>query len=494
MKKFYILLFVLSFYNAVCQETTIQDGLRYATENLTGTARFRAMSGAFGSLGGDLSAINVNPAGSAIFNHNMASVTASSFNTNNKSYYFGRNTSENYSILDLNQLGAVFVFIDSNNDTNDWKKFSIAVNYENTNNLDDRLFSAGTNPNNTIGNYFLNFAQGIPVNVLDNFSYSELSFPEQQAYLGYNTYLFDPDSPNTYVSNIPPGNFYQENYISSTGYNGKLTGNFATSYKDKLYLGVNLNAHFTDYVKNTTVYERNNNNGNLGVQEIQFENDLYTYGAGFSFNLGAILQATEELRVGLSYESPTWYRLNDELSQRIYAVSNDGPDTYYDNFNPNILNVYPTYRLQTAQKLTGSASYVFEKKGLISVDVAIKDYTNTTFSPSNDPAYVDLNSTLDASLQKALELRIGGEYRIKQFSLRAGYRFEESPFKVDYAMGDLTGYSGGIGFNFGESKLDLAYSNSHRNYNQSFVSSGMNDTARIRTIQDNITLTYSINF
>lgn len=495
MRKFYILALFLSFFNGISQETTTQDALRYATENLTGTARFRAMSGAFGSLGGDLSAINVNPAGSALFNHNMASITASSFNTKNNSTYFGRNTSENYNILDLNQLGAVFVFIDTNNDSNDWSKFSIAINYENTNNFDDRLFSAGTNTNNnTIGNYFLNFAQGIPANVLDNFSYSELNFPEQQAYLGYNTYLFDPDSPNTYTSNIPPGSFYQENYIVSTGYNGKLTGNFATSYKNKLYLGLNLNAHFTDYVRRSTVYERNNNNPNLGVQEIQFDNELYTYGAGFSFNLGAIYQATKDLRVGISYESPTWYRLNDELSQRLLAVSTDGPDTFTDNFNPNVINVYPTYRLQTAQKVTGSASYVFDKKGLISIDASMKDYTSTKFSPSNDPAYVDINSDMNSNLKNALELRIGGEYRIKQFSLRAGYRFEESPFKVDYAMGDLTGYSGGIGFNFGESKLDLAYSNSHRNYNQSFVSSGMNDTSRIRTIQNNVTLTYSINF
>ncbi|VXB64965.1 Transporter [Flavobacterium sp. 9AF] len=493
MKKIYMLLLLTFGYTGMSQETTVQDALRYSMDNLTGTARFRAMSGAFGSLGGDLSAININPAGSAIFNHNMASITASSFNTYNKSNYFGGRTSDSYSILDLNQIGAVFVFADQSGKT-DWKKFSLAINYENTNNLDDRLFSAGTNPNNTIGNYFLNFAQGIPVSVLDNYTYAELSFPEQQAYLGYNTYLFDPDSPDTYTSNIPPGNFYQENYIVSNGYNGKLAFNFATSYKDKLYLGLNLNAHFTDYVRKSTVLERNHNDPNIGVTEIKFDNELYTYGAGFSMNLGAIFQPIEELRLGVAYESPTWYRLNDELSQRIRAVSIDGANTYVDSFDPNVLNVYPTYRLQTSQKLTGSASYIFKKKGLISIDASLKDYSITRFSPTNDPAYVNLNSFMADNLKTSLEVRIGGEYRIKQFSLRAGYRFDESPYKVDYALGDLTGYSGGVGFNFGESKLDLAYSHTDRNYNQNFVSSGMNDTARIRTRQNNVTLTYSINF
>ena len=61
-------------------------------------------------------------------------------------------------------------------------------------------------------------------------------------------------------------------------------------------------------------------------------------------------------------------------------------------------------------------------------------------------------------------------------------------------MGDLTGYSGGLGYNFGKNRLDLAYAYAHRNYNQYLISSGMNDTARIRTIQNNVTLTYSVNF
>ena len=104
------------------------------------------------------------------------------------------------------------------------------------------------------------------------------------------------------------------------------------------------------------------------------------------------------------------------------------------------------------------------------------------------------NTAIGNTLAVSNEVRIGGEYRIKQWSLRGGYRFEESPYKVDYAMGDLTGYSAGLGYNFGESKLDLAYANDHRNYNLAFISSGMNDTARIRTTNNNVTLTYSINF
>ena len=47
-----------------------------------GSARFQSMGGAFGALGGDLSAININPAGSAVFIDNQYEL---SFSNNKKS-------------------------------------------------------------------------------------------------------------------------------------------------------------------------------------------------------------------------------------------------------------------------------------------------------------------------------------------------------------------------------------------------------------------------
>ena len=56
MKK-YIFLFALGLTASVAQSQEISDALRYSQDDLNGTARFRAMSGAFGALGGDLSSI-----------------------------------------------------------------------------------------------------------------------------------------------------------------------------------------------------------------------------------------------------------------------------------------------------------------------------------------------------------------------------------------------------------------------------------------------------
>lgn len=503
MKKIYILSILLSFFAGVSQEITTQDALRYAIDDITGTARFRSMSGAFGAVGGDLSAININPAGSAIFNHNIFSVSGSNFNTKNKSNYYDTNNKDRFATLDLNQLGAAFVFTDYSTD-NKWSKFAIGLNYEKTKNLDNTLFFSGNNPFNSIDQYFLRYANGIGqegvfniANANDNFE--TLSFIDQQAWLGYNSYIIEHDDVNNqYFTNVPNNSILQQSRLNrANGYNGKFTANFATSYNDRLYLGMNLNLHFTDYTTNTQIKESNDGlypNG-ASISYIIFNNELYTTGNGFSLNLGAIAKITDDFRIGLAYESPTWQNLTDQLSQNLYTERTEAPNnnTFITKVtDPNITIEFAPYKIKTPAKWTVSGAYIINKTGLISADVSRKDYSKTQFKPIRD--YQGINRTMSEDLTEAYEVRIGGEYKIKQVSLRAGYRFEQSPYKIDYAMGDLTGYSGGIGYNFGISRLDLAYSNSHRNYNQRFVSSGMNDTARIRTIQNNVTLTYTINF
>lgn len=113
---------------------------------------------------------------------------------------------------------------------------------------------------------------------------------------------------------------------------------------------------------------------------------------------------------------------------------------------------------------------------------------------SLDEKNEDLNPYFKNNLQNAISYNLGGEYRIKQISLRAGYRYEQSPYKVDYIMGDLTGYSGGIGYSYNESRIDFALSKANRNYNTQLISSGMNDTARIRNNNTNITMSYTVSF
>ena len=89
--------------------------------------------------------------------------------------------------------------------------------------------------------------------------------------------------------------------------------------------------------------------------------------------------------------------------------------------------------------------------------------------------------------------RFGGEYRYKQVSFRGGYRMEESPYKDDNFYGDLTGYSLGLGYNFGTIKLDVAFDQSNREYNHQLYNVGLTDAATIDSKLTNVTLSLAFN-
>ncbi|RZJ51341.1 MAG: transporter [Flavobacterium sp.] len=507
MKKI-LFLFITGLSFSVSHSQEVSDAVRYAQENLTGTARFRAMGGAFGAVGGDLSALSVNPAGSAIFSNNQVGVTLSNQNIKNNSNYFGTQTSEKENSFTLNQAGGVFVFNDRSQNSN-WKKIAIGATYETTNNFDNNTVAFGTNPTHSIADYFLAYANGDPryknpvsLGNIKNIDYADQYYQEQQAAFGYNGQVIKPASENNnntqYISNVPTGNnparndYYQENTINERGYNSKVSFNIATSFKDRLYLGANLNVHVTDYRRSSTFYEDNDNPLQTGytISNLRFNNEQYTYGNGFSFQLGAIAKVTESFRLGLAYESNTWYELYDEISQSLYTTLEASTGQPINTINnPGFFNVYEPYKLQTPGKFTFSGAYIFGKSGLISVDYSIKDYSNTKFKPTSDEGFRGLNNDISDNLTTAGELRVGAEYKIKQLSLRAGYRYEDSPYKNGTTIGDLNSYSGGLGYNFGTTKLDLAYSYLERKSNQGFFERGFTDGANISSKLNNVSLT-----
>lgn len=405
MKKLNLLFITILSVSALNAQD-ITDALRYSQDEIQGSARFRALSGAFGALGGDMSAVNINPAGSAVFSQSHASFSLSNVGIENDTRYFNGSTTNKDSSFDLNQGGAAFVF--ENRSNSPWRKFTLGIAYDRTNNYDNTWNAVGTNTNNnSIDRYFLNYADGKrlgDIKAMPNEpfadAYSDIGnvfgFGHQQAFLGYESFIIQPDDINdddntTYFSNLVDGDFQHDYLYTSTGYNGKIAFNFATQYQDNLYLGINLNSHFIDYRKSTSLIE--DTSAGSTINRIDFDNSLSTTGSGFSFQLGGIVKISPEFRVGLTFDSPTWYTIEEETTQSIATfTSTDTPI----RINPGIVNIYPQYKLQTPSKLTGSLAYIFGKQGLISFDYSRKDYGNTKFKPTND--YSGLNNDMNSLL------------------------------------------------------------------------------------------------
>jgi len=479
----------------------INDALRYSNGEIIGSARYRALSGAFGALGGDISAISANPAGSAVFASSFASVSLASKNTDNETFYFGGRNASSDSDISLNQAGGVFVF-KSRNESSPWKKFALSIAYDNTKNYDDNWISRGNNTT-SIDRYFLNNAQGIRLDQISAFegettadAYAEIGniygYNNQQAFLGYDSFILEPDTfddENTsYTSNIGTGLFDQEYSYAATGYNGKIAFNIGAQHGENTYFGLNLNSHFSNYERTTFLYEQNDNASSI-VNEVGFENNIVTTGSGFSFQLGSIFKLSDELRVGLTYDSPTWMTIEEETTQYIETVRVDAGENVLQIVDPQIVNIFPSYTLQTPSKITGSIAYIFGSNGLISLDYSRKDYSNTKFKPKSDAYFAEQNSIISSELTAASTYKIGGEYKHERFSFRGGYRFEESPYKNGITVGDLNGYSLGLGYNFGKTKLDLTYDQFKQTNDYQLYNTGLTDAATIDAVNSNITLT-----
>ena len=501
MKKL-VLLFIGAISMPILNAQDISDALRYSRSEIQGTARFKAMGGAFGAVGGDQSSVSLNPAGAALFKTSEASVTfSSSYSDNDVSYFDGFSNACDAN-LDFQQSGATMLFRSYDSP---WKKLAVSIGYDKFENYNNDWFAFGNN-SNSIDSYFLYQAQGLPLSDISALpgesiteAYAEIGrlygFSNQQAFLGYESYILEPDEDtdeNTlYYSNIGQGDFYQEHLYSANGYNSKVTFNVAAQYQDNLFLGLNLNSHLLNYRRSTSFYEENSNLGSL-VNEVLFDNYLRTYGWGFSFQLGGIVKLNEFFRIGVTYDSPTWFNIEEETSQYISTVRNEGGNNVTQILDPRIVNVFPSYKLETPGKFTGSLAFVFENHGSISFDYSTKNYGNTKFKPTSDSYFAVQNSIISEKLTTAATYKFGGEYIHNRFSFRGGYRFEESPYK-DKTIDDLTGYSVGIGYNFGKMKLDITYDEAKQNMNYQLFDAGFTDSANIDAKKSNVILSLSFN-
>jgi hypothetical protein len=488
----------------------IGDGLRYSTEQNTGTARYTALSGAMGALGNDYSAINVNPAGSAVFLKSNLMFSTTLFDVENKTDYFNHREKSFSDEAGINQFGGVFV-IDNTKEQAILKKITIGLNFNTTKSFDDEIYSQGMG-NKSIGNFFLEQAQGIPLSQLQlqsgetissryNYLGQSQGSQFQNAFLGYQAFLFDPLEPNnpsnsSYVSNLAGSQFNQEYLQLSQGNQSKFSLNIASQIGNNFFIGANLNTHTLNFEQSSYLRETNNNT-NSKIKNIGFENNLSVYGVGISAQIGAIAKIASNFRLGLSFDSPTWLQISEETSQYLESKYVYNGETLFNQIDPAIINVYEDYNLRTPAKLSVSAAYIFGQKGLISFDYSYKDFSTIKFSELNNsysPYFSALNQTIQNNLKGASSFKAGGEYRIGQLSLRGGFHFEESPYIKPNIVEELIGFSGGLGYNFGRLNANIAYSRSEQNRNQQLYSIGLTDSAEIKSVYNTFVFTLGLDF
>lgn len=510
--KYFLILFVISNCNINAQ--TLNDALNYTDDFIQGTARFNSMSGAFGALGGDLSSMSANPAGSAIFNNGNFSISFGSDNKSNDVSLFDASRNTDKRNFTLNQIGGVITF-ENLDRGNNWNKISLGITYNQTKNNFNEYSISNISNINSIDSYFLNSAQGLRLDQISAFEGETLTdayidignvygYNHQQAFLGFESFIIDPediDNPanSNYYSNVQPGDFNQSYRSISRGYNGKLSFNAGFQYNEKLFLGVNLNSHFIDFDTYSIINESNNNgvSGQFRVNGIYFENRLSTFGEGFSAQFGIISKITDVIRFGFTYDSPTWYTISEETSQYLETSMIDDQDNLSLLVtNPNAINIFEDYKLKTPSKLTLSTAFVFKNIGLISLDYSRRDFSSMKFSPKNDLHFSSLNQEISNNLKESNSIRVGAEVLADRFTFRGGYMYKDSPYISDSGNFDdsSSGLSLGVGYKLNSTIIDFSFSKINTSKYKKLYETGLTDRLNIETNNKLFTISVSTTF
>ena len=510
MKKLILSSLSIFMLSSITIAQTTSDAYLFSNKQLGGTARYNGLSGAFGALGGDLTSVSENPAASAVFNSSYGSVTLAQGRSNYTTSYFGTERETSDSSFNFDQIGAVLT-LDNGNSNSSVRKVALSFNYNKTNDFDAQYSIVGS-PDNTIGNFFVGQANGIPNGDLSILNGETLEgryldiggiygATGQQAFLAYQAFLINPafegDNIINYVSNSDGSVTSQDNLVISSGSAAKMSFNLAVAYNSGLHLGGNLNLHTLNKDEQVSFIERNNHASlNYNIYE-------ETTGAGFSADFGLIYKTENNLRFGLVYQTPTYYNISTTIDQYIDVVFEN--TEFFEEagitleeggllVDPLIAYEQELYTLQTPGKLAASIAYVFGNNGLLSFEYNTQDFSNMKYGSGFSGA-TETNSLIEETYQRVYTYKIGAEIRNQNWSFRGGLSKSTTPYKDDDFGGDSKGYSLGAGYDWGKYKLDLAYNYLRlKTAETTFENNLYTNTANIEEDRSLLTATFAVNF
>ena len=481
---------------------TLNDINYLTSSDLSGSARYTGMAGAFGALGGDLTAICDNPAASSVFLNTEIGASINFQSRHNKGSYFGSlQTSEDENSY-FDQFGAVFVFNNKDSE-NPWSRISAGLNINRVATFDQNAGLNGINSSG-IADYFLYYADGVPFgdiqlyddkNIEDVYRYlgDEVGYGFQQAFLGYQAYIIDPYSfdvtERAYFSNVDSSQVRHDLDLSNRGFHRKTSFNFSTLYQNLLHVGVNINSHKIEFINDQELFEGDHDLDSY-VYDINFNNYLISFGEGFSMQFGAILKL-KNLRLGASYDSPQWIDIQDETKQNLSAYRFEDGSEIQEIIDPaEITNSFAPYRLKIPSKINLSLAYIFNESGLISFDYSSQDLSNSSLSQSGGSNFLDnLTSEVSTNFNAVNTIKVGGEYRIKNLSLRGGYFYRTK--NQSLVSNDDQAFTFGIGLNFYGSNLNLSFVQFDQNKRFQLFSEGLTDSYELSKSLSQITLSYN---
>jgi hypothetical protein len=439
---------------SVAAQPNADASLLFSRNMIGGTARTAGTGGAFSSVGADLGAMELNPAGLGIYRSSEICVTPGLRIAADQSSYDGTKSSASHPSLEFAQAGLAFTKKFASPAANGLsplglRSLTFAINFQTDNSFERNQSFGLTNTSHSLIDNYVGYAnQGT-------------LFPEVNFFTAAG--IIGTASPGAYYSNVRAP-VLQAGSLDTRGGIDRISLGMGGNVGDKLFFGFSLGIPILNYSTTMQMYEGNANpqDSVTHFQNYQLTSTVNESGVGVTGKVGLIYKPAPWVRFGASYSLPTWYFMSENYSSDL-LFNFDTTTTTEITGSANPLH----YRIRTPMKGTVGASFYLKEHGFISVDYDFQNLGGTRYS-FTDPGYSSgnalYNNYLKATYGYSHTVRIGLEAAIKKLRLRAGYSYTSSPFKKSKNYATPSGYNAdvhnatvGIGGRFNRFYIDLAY-------------------------------------
>lgn len=508
--------------STVLSAQTVFEAVKFSNTDIVGSARYMGVAGAFGALGGDVSAIKDNPAGLGVFRKSEISMTLNTQLQASKALWGDLKTTDSRYGASIDNVSLVFANKTwrAENGFKGLLSSNFSFGYNKLMNFNRSNVINGNEMNASMTDYMATFTGLSPVGELewDNYPLDGMSTPYQNANLSWLSVMADYGRLMNPVYNtnnqltgwssfLDSGEKVTPSYLlKESGAVNEYSFGWSGNFNNKVFIGTTLNLQTLNHSMVSTYDEGFGGGGYMNLR-----NTLHTSGNGFNFNLGVIAVPIEYLRLGFSLHTPMFYRLEQlNYATMDFATSLEGnTNTPTDN--------YVQYRFQTPLQFNASAAIMTGTKGFISAEYVFKDYQSMNVSDVDGYDLVDVETDIDNMLQASHTFKVGAEYRMTEnFSLRAGVAtvssvMNETAEKIlgattvrtdaEYFTHNKTNYiTAGLGYRENNWYFDMAYTNRllDEDYH-AFSSNGLNPAyavapANLKTTNHNLVFTVGLRF
>lgn len=466
------ILILFSFLGFSASAQTPEEALRTAWFTQNGTARNMATGGVMGSLGGDITANHVNPAGIGLFKTNELVLTPGFLADHNTFKYRGTDTLNSKNYFNYGTSGIILSSATRKNQK--WTSSAFAISVNQVANYNNHIQFKGFNNMSSFTEQYLE--ELVRDRADTNAALSNYIFGSS---LAFRTFLIDTTSGvggtvTGYQSLVPVSTGINQLYDATTrgGYHEIALG-LAGNLEDKMYVGGSLTIPVISYKRELLYSETDaTNNPNNNFKSFEYKETFTSQGIGIGAKLGVIYKPQEFWRIGFAFHTPQVMGYTDRISSSLtsntesYAGIKSESSNNLNSGNPGRRK----YDMITPWKAIISASYVFREindtrrqKAFLSADIEYVNYRGARFSSSdkNDQALINyyqlLNDVIKDTYKSNINVRLGGELKFHTIMFRLGGAYYGSPYKDDNLPANRILATGGIGYRDHGIFIDLSY-------------------------------------